>query len=144
MASFSQTIGRRLRQAARLTGAGTSSPRQQMIALANGRKFWATHVPRSEWADLQPGHELLHVRAKHAHVPYPACIEMATVEGNHARTLAWGWRGAGVPRGQPMTTPQQVLYYCELEAILRHELHETSYPDVVATIIPNPNISNPN
>lgn len=88
MASFSQTIGRRLRQAARLTGADTSSPRQHMIALANGRKVWATHVPRSEWADLLPGYKLLLVRAKHAHVPFPACIEMATVEGNHAGTQA--------------------------------------------------------
>ena len=59
-----------------------------MIALADGRKFWATHVPRSEWTDLQPGDELLLVHAKHAHAPFPACIEMATVEGNHASTQA--------------------------------------------------------
>ena len=52
----------------------------------------------------------------------------------------WSWRPEGAADDRPAT----VLYYCELEAILRYELHETSYPDVVATIIPNPNISNPN
>ena len=115
-----------------------------MIALANGRKVWDTHVPRSEWADLLPGHELLLVRAKHAHVPFPACIEMATVEGNHAGTqalaLAWGWRPVGAADDRPAT----VLYYREQEAILLYELHKTSCPNVVATIISNPNISNPN
>lgn len=139
MASFSQTIGRRLRQAAQAASAGPASPRQQMIALPDGRKFWATRVPRSEWADLQPGHELLLVRAKHAHVPLPDCIEMATVEGNHAGTqalaLAWGWRPDGAADDRPAT----VLYYRELEAVLRYELRETGCPDVVSTIIPNPN-----
>lgn len=139
MGSFSQTIGRRLRHAARPTGAGTASPRQQMIALPDGRKFWATRVPQSEWADLQPGHELLLVRVKHAHLPYPACIEMATVEGNHAGVgvlaLAWGWR----PDGAADDRPAMVLYYHELAVILRYELRETGCPDVVATILPTPN-----
>lgn len=108
-------------------------------SLPDGRKFWATRVPRSEWADLQLGHELLLVRAKHAHVPLPDCIEMATVEGNHAGTqalaLAWGWHPDGAADDRPAT----VLYYRELEAVLRYELRETGCPDVVPTIIPNPN-----
>ncbi len=131
--SFSKTVGLRLRNA------GGYVPGQRIIALADGRKFWATRVPRSEWADLQLSDELLHVCAKHAHVPFPACIEMATVLGNHAGTealaLAWGWCAEGPVYNRPTT----VLYYRELESILRYELHETGCSDVVSTIIPNPN-----
>jgi hypothetical protein len=139
MGTFSQTISRRLRQAAQATGAGTTAPGQQMIALADGRKFWATAVPRPEWPDLQPGHELLLVRTQNQHLPYPDCIEIATVEGNHAGTeslaLAWGWRAAG----ETDDRPARILYYRELASILRYELRESSCPDVVATILPTPN-----
>ncbi|MCI1187870.1 hypothetical protein MON38_10600 [Hymenobacter sp. DH14] len=136
VASFSKTIGRRLRQAAQ---AGANIQGQQMIALADGRKLWATRVPRREWPDLQPGHKLLLVRSSRKHLPDHTGIEMATVLGNHAGVeslaLAWGWR----PDGEADDRPATVLYYHDMATILRYELRDTGCPDVVATILPTPN-----
>lgn len=133
---FSQTIGRRLRKA---SGRDAFTAGEQMIALADGRKFWATKVSREEWADLKPGHELLLVQTRHQHKPYPYCIELATVEGNNAQfgvlVLAWGWWAPGEADDRPATA----LYYRDLATILRYELRETGCPDVVSTIIPTPN-----
>lgn len=143
MGSFSQTIGRRLRQAAGPAGSSTAaSPHQEMIALASGQKLWATRVPRNEWAALEPGHELLIIRVRHQHRPFPQCVEMATVERNSPDlapsphlALAWGWRAPDEVDDRPAA----IFYYRELAAILRYEIRNTGCPDVVATILPTPN-----
>ncbi|OGX81992.1 hypothetical protein BEN47_05065 [Hymenobacter lapidarius] len=113
---------------------------EQQIALANGRKLWVTRVPRAEWRALQPGHQLLVLRASRRCTV--SSLEPCEVHKNalvHPAApciaLIWGW----LAPGKPDTRHATILRLHELAVVLRYELRETATPDVVATILPTPN-----
>lgn len=137
MGSFSKTMRRRLTQPARVRSLPAN---QQQIALADGRKLWATRVGRAAWPMLRAGHQLLVLRAGRRYdVANLEPCEVAENKLTHptapALSLVWGW----LAPGEADTRRATILRPHELTAVLRYEIRETSCPDVVATILPTPN-----
>lgn len=57
MGSFSKTLQRTL-----ITKSRDKAAVQLIVPLPEGRTFWATHVPKSEWCQLQPGQLIVFCR----------------------------------------------------------------------------------
>jgi hypothetical protein len=99
-------------------------------------------VEPNAWADLPTGTQLLLVRRGRQHLPLEQAVDVATVLDNQLAhpgapclALLWGW----LPEGEPDTRKATILLRHELATVLRYEFRDTRCPDVVATILPQPN-----